>query len=174
LPQRHLEEIAIPSKIINIAEPSSIEQSLGKHNLFLLEFPNMSTLPQATIVLSLLAVALAPLPALAHNDNDGYSSGSGATVIRYDPNSSEDIYENHNGGQYQAHGWGHNNGRHYGQKKKKRKHHNSRFGDNRNNTYNDNRDNSYDHGRFGGGNNQPQSTQNGRTCVSSRFGTVCR
>lgn len=129
----------------------------------------MFSLTKSTVAIGLLAVILAPLPALAHDrDDDNYSN---VRVIRYDPNSHGDIYEDSNDGKYHANGrFG---GRHHHKKKKKK--HYGRFGRG-NYEYHNN-------GRFGG--NQPQSqpqTNNGRfggnqpqqNCTTSRFGTVCR
>lgn len=156
---------------------------MGKHNLFLLEFLCMFRLSHSTVALGLLAVALAPLPALAHDyDDDNYSN---VRVIRYDPNSHGDIYENSNNGQYHANGrFG---GGHHHKKKKKKKHHGRFGGDDRDYGYNNGRfgggdHGSYNNGRFGGGNSgsngrfgggQPQS-QPQSNCTTSRFGTVCR
>jgi hypothetical protein len=147
----------------------------------------MFSFTKSTVAIGLLAVTLAPLPALAHDrDDDNYSN---VRVIRYDPNSHGDIYEDSNDGKYHANGrFG--GGHHH--KKKKRKHR-GRFGGGDYEYHNNGRfggsdHGSYNNGRFGG--NQPQSqpqTNNGRfggggnggnqsqqNCTTSRFGTVCR
>jgi hypothetical protein len=154
----------------------------------------MASLYRSALALSLLAVVSAPVAAFAHDDEDQVysSSSSSARVIQYDPNSSEDTYDNdgqinqqyysHRGdsdreeGEYRSNNG--DNGRHRGRhRRNKRNRHRS---DDSNYTYN----------RFGqpvGGiynrqstdQNRPQviyrpsTTQQGTNCVNSRFGRVC-
>jgi hypothetical protein len=156
----------------------------------------MASLYRSALALGLLAVVSAPVAAFAHDDDNqvSSSSSSSARVIQYDPNSSEDIYEtydnsgtnqqyySHRGdsdreeGEYRSNNG--DNGRHRGRhRRNKRNRHRSN-------------DSNYTYNRFGqpvGGvynrqstdQNRPQiiyrpsTTQQGTTCVNSRFGRVC-
>jgi hypothetical protein len=144
----------------------------------------MFSLTKSTVAIGLLAAILAPLPALAHDrDDDNYSN---LRVIRYDPNSHGDIYENSNDGRY--HASGRFGGRHHHKKKKWKKKHHGRFGGRDYEYHNNGRFGGgnyeyHNNGRFGGSQPQPQpQTSNGRfggsqpqsNCTTGRFGTVCR
>jgi hypothetical protein len=138
----------------------------------------MSRLPKSALALGLL-LTLAPLPALAH-DRENSDSGSSATVIQYDPHSSDDIYESPDAVQYQANRSRYEeryedryeDGQYRRYRKVKKKH---RRGHGYGHSRHGNEDYNYQSGQqypvSGSIYRQPTYPQ---SCTFSRSGTVCR